>query len=120
MKAMGVKHENCIAVDTTGVIYRGRTESMNQYQSAHAVETQCRTLADAMVGADVFIGLSAKGALTQDMVKSMAPNPLIFAMANPDPEITPEEVWQSRRHWMKATGATLATGNVNFTCSMLK
>ena len=104
MKAMGVRAENCIAVDTTGVIYRGRTESMNQYKSAHAVETSCRTLADAMVGADVFIGLSAKGALTQEMVKSMAPNPLIFAMANPDPEITPEEVHAVRPDAIVATG----------------
>ena len=113
MKAMGVKHENCIAVDTTGVIYRGRTESMNQYKSAHAVETQCRTLADAMVGADVFIGLSAKGALTQDMVKSMAPNPLIFAMANPDPEITPEEVHAVRPDAIVATGRSDYHNQVN-------
>ena len=113
MKAMGVKHENCIAVDTTGVIYRGRTESMNQYKSAHAVETQCRTLADAMVGADVFIGLSAKGALTQDMVKSMAPNPLIFAMANPDPEITPEEVHAVRPDAIVATGRSDYPNQVN-------
>lgn len=113
MKAMGVKHENCIAVDTTGVIYRGRTESMNQYKSAHAVETKCRTLADAMVGADVFIGLSAKGALTQDMVKSMAPNPLIFAMANPDPEITPEEVHAVRPDAIVATGRSDYPNQVN-------
>jgi malate dehydrogenase (oxaloacetate-decarboxylating)(NADP+) len=113
MKAMGVRAENCIAVDTTGVIYRGRTESMNQYKSAHAVETSCRTLADAMVGADVFIGLSAKGALTQDMVKSMAPNPLIFAMANPDPEITPEEVHAVRPDAIVATGRSDYPNQVN-------
>ncbi len=113
MKAMGVRAENCIAVDTTGVIYRGRTESMNQYKSAHAVETSCRTLADAMVGADVFIGLSAKGALTQEMVKSMAPNPLIFAMANPDPEITPEEVHAVRPDAIVATGRSDYPNQVN-------
>jgi malate dehydrogenase (oxaloacetate-decarboxylating)(NADP+) len=113
MKAMGVKHENCIAVDTTGVIYRGRTESMNQYKSAHAVDTPCRTLADAMVGADVFIGLSSKGAVTQDMVKSMAPNPLIFAMANPDPEITPEEVHAVRPDAIVATGRSDYPNQVN-------
>jgi malate dehydrogenase (oxaloacetate-decarboxylating)(NADP+) len=86
---------------------------MNQYKSAHAVETQCRTLADAMVGADVFIGLSAKGALTQDMVKSMAPNPLIFAMANPDPEITPEEVHAVRPDAIVATGRSDYPNQVN-------
>ncbi|MCA6305487.1 MAG: NADP-dependent malic enzyme, partial [Phenylobacterium sp.] len=92
IKAMGVRAENCIAVDNTGVIYRGRPTGMNQWKSAHAVETDARTLADAMKGADVFFGLSVKGALTPEMVASMAPNPIIFAMANPDPEITPEEV----------------------------
>ena len=91
MKAMGVRSDNCIAVDNTGVIYRGRSEGMNQWKSAHAVDTDARTLADALKGADVFIGLSVKGALTPAMVASMAPNPIIFAMANPDPEITPEE-----------------------------
>src|SRR5579862_4124692 len=80
IKAMGVKPDNCIAVDTKGVIYRGRTDGMNQYKSAHAVDTDARTLADAMKGADVFIGLSVKGMLTPEMVASMAPNPIIFAM----------------------------------------
>src|SRR5450432_4043766 len=84
IKAMGVRPENCIAVDTKGVIYQGRTESMNQWKSAHAVDTKKRTLAEAIEGADVFLGLSVKGALTQAMVKSMAPRPIIFAMANPD------------------------------------
>ncbi|MDR3508859.1 MAG: NADP-dependent malic enzyme [Caulobacteraceae bacterium] len=104
MKAMGVRHENCIAVDTTGVIYRGRPTGMNQWKSAHAVDTEARTLADALVGADVFLGLSAKGALTADMVASMAPNPIIFAMANPDPEITPEEARAVRSDVIVATG----------------
>jgi malate dehydrogenase (oxaloacetate-decarboxylating)(NADP+) len=101
---MGVRSENCIAVDRAGVLYRGRTEDMNQWKSAHAVETPLRTLAEAMKGADVVIGLSVKGAITAEMVKSMAPNPLIFAMANPDPEITPEEVHAVRDDAIVATG----------------
>jgi malate dehydrogenase (oxaloacetate-decarboxylating)(NADP+) len=113
MKAMGVRGENCIAVDTKGVIYRGRTESMNQYKSAHAVDTDARTLADAMKGADVFIGLSAKGALTPEMVASMAPNPIIFAMANPDPEITPEEALAVRPDVIVATGRSDYPNQVN-------
>jgi malate dehydrogenase (oxaloacetate-decarboxylating)(NADP+) len=113
MKAMGVKSENCIAVDTTGVIYRGRSESMNQWKSAHAVDTDKRTLAEAMVGADVFIGLSAKGALTREMVASMAPNPIIFAMANPDPEITPEEVAEVRGDAIMATGRSDYPNQIN-------
>src|SRR6202000_2540674 len=88
---MGVRAENVILCDPKGVVYRGRTEGMNQWKSAHAVETKARTLSDAMVGCDVFLGLSAKGALTPEMVQSMAQAPIIFAMANPDPEITPEE-----------------------------
>ncbi|MGA0602932.1 NADP-dependent malic enzyme [Caulobacter sp. KR2-114] len=113
VKAMGVKPENCIAVDTKGVIWRGRTESMNQWKSAHAVETDARTLADAMKGADVFFGLSVKGALTQDMVSTMAPNPIIFAMANPDPEITPEEVHAVRPDAIVATGRSDYANQVN-------
>ncbi len=113
MKAMGVAPSNCIAVDNTGVIYRGRTEGMNQWKSAHAVDTDKRTLAEAMVGADVFLGLSVKGALTQDMVKSMAPNPLIFAMANPDPEITPEEVHAVRPDAIVGTGRSDYPNQVN-------
>jgi malate dehydrogenase (oxaloacetate-decarboxylating)(NADP+) len=113
MKAMGVRAENCIAVDTKGVIYRGRTEGMNQYKSAHAVDTDARTLADAMKGADVFIGLSAKGMLTTDMVATMAPNPIIFAMANPDPEITPEEALAVRSDVIVATGRSDYPNQVN-------
>jgi malate dehydrogenase (oxaloacetate-decarboxylating)(NADP+) len=85
-KALGVRH--VIMCDSKGVIYRGRTEGMNQWKSAHAADTDARTLADAMQGADVFLGLSVKGALTAEMVGTMAPKPIIFAMANPDPEIT--------------------------------
>ncbi|HLI64942.1 MAG TPA: NADP-dependent malic enzyme [Caulobacteraceae bacterium] len=113
VKAMGVKGENCIAVDSKGVIYQGRTESMNQWKSAHAVETDCRTLSDAMKGADVFLGLSVKGALTQAMVKSMAPRPIIFAMANPDPEITPEEALAVRPDAIIATGRSDYPNQVN-------
>ena len=113
VKAMGVRAENCIAVDNTGVIYRGRTAGMNQWKSAHAVETDARTLADAMKGADVFFGLSVKGALTPEMVASMAPNPIIFAMANPDPEITPEEVAAVRSDAIVATGRSDYPNQVN-------
>ncbi|MDZ4051732.1 MAG: NADP-dependent malic enzyme, partial [Phenylobacterium sp.] len=113
MKAMGVRHDNCIAVDNTGVIYRGRTAGMNQWKSAHAVDTDARTLAEALVGADVFLGLSAKGVLTQDMIMKMAPNPLIFAMANPDPEILPEEVHAVRPDAIVGTGRSDYPNQVN-------
>ncbi|AWM78643.1 NADP-dependent malic enzyme [Phenylobacterium parvum] len=113
VKAMGVRAENCIAVDNTGVIYRGRTSGMNQWKSAHAVETDARTLADAIKGADAFFGLSVKGALTPEMVASMAPNPIIFAMANPDPEITPEEVAAVRSDAIVATGRSDYPNQVN-------
>ena len=91
LKTMGMPHDNCMLVDTKGVVYEGRTEGMNQWKSAHAVRTKARTLADAMEGADVFYGLSVKGAVDQKMVKSMAAKPIVFAMANPDPEVRPEE-----------------------------
>lgn len=113
VKAMGVRADNCIAVDNTGVIYRGRPSGMNQWKSAHAVETDARTLADAIKGADVFFGLSVKGALTREMVASMAPNPIIFAMANPDPEITPEEVAAVRSDAIVATGRSDYPNQVN-------
>jgi malate dehydrogenase (oxaloacetate-decarboxylating)(NADP+) len=113
MKAMGVRSDNCIAVDNTGVIYRGRSQGMNQWKSAHAVDTDARTLADALKGADVFIGLSVKGALTPEMVASMAPNPIIFAMANPDPEITPEEAHAVRKDAIVATGRSDYPNQVN-------
>ncbi|HSS13283.1 MAG TPA: malic enzyme-like NAD(P)-binding protein, partial [Rhizomicrobium sp.] len=113
LKSMGVKGENIILCDTKGVVYRGRTEGMNQWKSAHAVNTKARTLADAMVGCDVFLGLSAKGALTPDMVRSMAANPIIFAMANPDPEITPEDAKAVRNDVIVATGRSDYPNQVN-------
>ncbi|NRA98293.1 MAG: NADP-dependent malic enzyme [Rhodobacteraceae bacterium] len=113
LKAMGARHENCIACDTKGVIYQGRTDGMNQWKSAHAVKTDKRTLAEAMDGADVFLGVSVKGAVTQDMVKSMAPDPVIFAMANPDPEITPEEAQEVRPDAIVATGRSDYPNQVN-------
>ena len=113
IKAMGGRHENCIVCDTKGVIYQGRTEGMNQWTSAHAVKTDLRTLEEAMEGADVFLGVSVKGAVTQDMVKSMAPNPVIFAMANPDPEITPEEAHEVRPDAIVATGRSDYPNQVN-------
>src|ERR1700743_472975 len=90
-KALGVPNDGIIMCDTKGVIYQGRTEGMNQWKSAPAVDTKRRTLEEVMKGADIFVGLSMKGAVTAEMVKSMAKKPIIFAMANPDPEITPEE-----------------------------
>jgi malate dehydrogenase (oxaloacetate-decarboxylating)(NADP+) len=113
VKAMGVRPENCIAVDNTGVIWRGRERNMNQWKSAHAVDTDARTLADAMRGADVFLGLSAKDVVSQDMVRSMAPKPIIFAMANPDPEITPEAVYEVRADAIVATGRSDYPNQVN-------
>ncbi|WP_370251721.1 NADP-dependent malic enzyme [Nioella sp.] len=113
LKAMGARHDNCIMCDTKGVIYQGRTEGMNQWKSAHAVKTEARSLEDAMKGADVFLGVSAKGAVTQDMVLSMADNPVIFAMANPDPEITPEEAHEVRVDAIVATGRSDYPNQVN-------
>ena len=113
LKAMGAKHENCIVCDTKGVIYQGRTEGMNQWKSAHAVSTDLRTLEDAMEGADVFLGVSVKGAVTPEMVKSMADNPVIFAMANPDPEITPEQAHEVRVDSIVATGRSDYPNQVN-------
>ncbi|MBA3810344.1 MAG: NADP-dependent malic enzyme [Caulobacteraceae bacterium] len=113
MKAMGVRPDHCIAVDNTGVIWRGRVAGMNQWKSAHAVDTHARTLADAMKGADVFLGLSVKGAVTQAMVMSMADKPIIFAMANPDPEITPEDVHAVRPEAIVATGRSDYPNQVN-------
>jgi malate dehydrogenase (oxaloacetate-decarboxylating)(NADP+) len=113
IKAMGLPHENAILCDTTGVIYRGREKGMNQWKSAHAVDTSARTLEDAMEGADVFFGLSAAGALTRKMVENMAAKPIIFAMANPDPEITPEEVAAIRDDAIIATGRSDYPNQVN-------
>ena len=113
VKAVGVRHENVTLCDTSGVIYRGREKGMNQWKSAHAVDTKARTLAEAIEGADVFFGLSAAGALTKEMVASMADKPIIFAMANPDPEITPEEVAQVRGDAIVATGRSDYPNQVN-------
>lgn len=113
LKAMGLPHNNAMLCDTKGVIYKGRTDGMNQWKSAHAVETKARSLADAMKGADVFLGLSVKGAVTKDMVKSMAKNPIIFAMANPDPEILPEDVHATRNDAIVATGRSDYENQVN-------
>ena len=99
-------------IDRKGVIYRGR-ENLNQWKSAHAIETKLRTLEEAINGADVFLGLSAKGALSKDMVKKMAKDPIIFACANPDPEITPEEIQEVRDDAIIATGRSDYPNQVN-------
>ncbi len=113
LRAIGFKPDNLILCDTKGVIYQGRTEGMNQWKSAYAVKTKARTLKDAFVGADVAFGLSAKGSFTPEMVKSMADKPIIFAMANPDPEITPEEVAQVRDDAIMATGRSDYPNQIN-------
>jgi malate dehydrogenase (oxaloacetate-decarboxylating)(NADP+) len=113
VKSMGFAPQNVILCDTKGVVYQGREEGMNQWKSAHAVKTDARSLAQALDGADVFFGLSAKGALTPAMVQSMAKNPIIFAMANPDPEITPEEVAEIRTDAIMATGRSDYPNQVN-------
>ncbi len=110
---LGVKKENILICDSVGVVYQGRTDRMDQFKSAFAVKTKKRTLAEAMDGADVFMGLSVKGAVTKDMVASMAKNPIIFAMANPDPEITPEEVKEVRGDAIMATGRSDYPNQVN-------
>ncbi|MBP7062545.1 NADP-dependent malic enzyme [Ferrovibrio sp.] len=113
VKAMGMSPENVILCDTKGVVYQGRTDGMNQWKSAHAVKTDARSLADAVKGSDVFFGLSVKGALTPDMLRSMSANPIIFAMANPDPEITPEEAAAARGDAIMATGRSDYPNQVN-------
>ena len=113
LRAIGFRPENLILCDTKGVIYEGRTEGMNQWKSGFAVKTDARTLTEAMAGADVFFGLSVKGAVTHDMVKVMAEKPIIFAMANPDPEITPEEVAEVRSDAIMATGRSDYPNQIN-------
>ena len=113
LKAMGFAPDHVIMCDTRGVIYQGREAGMNQWKSAHAAKTEARSLTDAMVDADVFFGLSAKGAVTAEMVTSMADKPIIFAMANPDPEITPEEVSAIRDDAIMATGRSDYPNQVN-------
>ncbi len=112
IKAMGVRHDNVILCDRKGTIYRGR-ENVNQWQSAHAVDTEARDLTEALRGADVFLGLSAAGALKPEMVKDMAPAPIIFAMANPEPEIRPEQAKAARPDAIIATGRSDYPNQVN-------
>ncbi len=113
IKAIGVPHNNIILVDRTGVIYQGREEGMNQWKSAHAVKTNARSLDEAIEGADVFLGLSVSGAVTKEMVKKMADEPIIFAMANPDPEILPEDAKAARSDAIIATGRSDYPNQVN-------
>ena len=112
-KNSGVPNENVTMLDRKGVIFRGRTEGMDQWKSMHAIDTKKRTLSDALDGADVFLGLSAKGALKKELVKTMAKNPIIFACANPDPEITPEEIMEVRDDAIIATGRSDYPNQVN-------
>ena len=112
-KNSGVPNENVTMLDRKGVVYRGRTEGMDQWKSAHAIDTKNRTLEEAINGADVFLGLSAKGALKKELVKTMAKNPIIFACANPDPEITPEEIMEVRDDAIIATGRSDYPNQVN-------
>ena len=113
IKSLGVKKENAIVLDNRGVVYQGRQEYMDQWKAPHAVKTEKRTLSEAMKGADVFLGLSVAGIVTKEMVKSMAKNPIIFAMANPDPEITPEEIKEARSDAIIATGRSDYANQVN-------
>jgi malate dehydrogenase (oxaloacetate-decarboxylating)(NADP+) len=113
IKALGFASENVILCDTKGVVYRGRSEGMNQWKSAHAIDTPLRSLEEAMAGADIFFGLSAKGALTPQMVGVMAADPIIFAMANPDPEITPEDARAVRQDVIIATGRSDYPNQIN-------
>lgn len=110
---LGVKRENLLMCDSKGVIYAGRTDGMNKYKERYAVKSDCRTLEDAMKNADAFIGCSARGVLTQDMVKTMAKDPIIFAMANPEPEIYPDEVFEVRKDAIMATGRSDFPNQVN-------
>jgi malate dehydrogenase (oxaloacetate-decarboxylating)(NADP+) len=113
IKAMGLPHENLLMLDMKGVIYQGRTESMNQWKSAHAVNTTRRTLAEALDGADVFLGLASANSLPAELLKTMAPRPIIFAMANPDPEISPPEAKAARPDAIIATGRSDYPNQVN-------
>ncbi|MFW5680202.1 MAG: NADP-dependent malic enzyme, partial [Pseudomonadota bacterium] len=113
LKAMGMRHENVLLCDTRGVVYAGRAQGMNQWKSAHAVDTDKRTLEEAFEGADLAFGLSVAGAFTPEMIASMAENPIIFAMANPNPEITPEQVREIRKDAIVATGRSDYPNQVN-------
>lgn len=111
--SLGVKKENVVMCDSNGVIFKGRTKGMNKYKEAFAVDTTKRTLTEALDGSDVFVGLSVAGAVTGDMLKLMNKDPIIFAMANPDPEITPEEARKSRPDAIIATGRSDYPNQVN-------
>jgi malate dehydrogenase (oxaloacetate-decarboxylating)(NADP+) len=113
IKALGVRHDNVLVCDSKGVVYRGRTHGMDQFKASVAVDTDLRTLEEAMAGADCFMGLSVKGAVSQAMIKSMAKKPIVFAMANPDPEITPEDVLAVRQDAIIATGRSDYPNQVN-------
>jgi len=113
IKRMGVPHENVLMCDSKGVIHQGRKEGMNQWKSAHAVKTDARTLEQAMVGADVFLGLSVKDAVSRKMIESMAARPIVFAMANPDPEILPDDVKAVRPDAIIATGRSDYPNQIN-------
>ncbi|KHL24517.1 malic enzyme [Croceibacterium mercuriale] len=113
IKGMGVRHDNVTMLDLDGVIYRGRTQSMDQWKSAHAIDTEARTLEEALKGADIFLGLSAAGALKPEWVADMAPKPIIFAMANPEPEIRPEAAKAVRPDAIIATGRSDYPNQVN-------
>jgi malate dehydrogenase (oxaloacetate-decarboxylating)(NADP+) len=110
---MGIDKNNVILCDTKGVIYKGRTAGMNEYKERLAADTEARTLADAMVGADIFFGVSAKGALSPEMLKTMAKDPIVFAMANPDPEITPPDAKAVRDDVIMGTGRSDFVNQVN-------
>jgi len=111
--SLGIKQNNVILCDSKGVIYKGRTEGMNDYKERLAADTDARGLADAMVGADIFFGVSVKGALTPEMLRSMAKDPIVFAMANPDPEITPPEAKMVRDDVIIGTGRSDYNNQVN-------
>ena len=113
IKAMGVKHENVLMCDRLGVVYQGRKDGMNQWKSAHAVKTDARTLADALKGANVFLGLSAAKVMSTEMLKSMADRPIVFAMANPEPEIMPDIAKKTRPDAIIATGRSDYPNQVN-------
>lgn len=113
IKAMGLPHDQLLMCDRTGVIWQGRTDDMNQWKSAHAVKTEKRSLAEALDGADVFMGLSAAGALPAELLMKMAAKPIVFAMANPDPEITPPDAKRARPDVIIATGRSDYPNQVN-------